>query len=56
MMFTSLMAADPLLYNTAASCADFASFWLEGNRFLFADVKADDKKVRTLALSVFTID
>jgi hypothetical protein len=46
-MFTSLMAADPL-YETEASCAEFALCWLEGNRFLFVDVESDDKKVSAI--------
>ncbi|KAG1848765.1 hypothetical protein DFJ58DRAFT_729799 [Suillus subalutaceus] len=33
MMFTTFMAADPL-YNNEDSCADFADFWLEDNRWL----------------------
>jgi len=48
MMFTSLMAADPL-YETEASCIEFALCWLEGNRFLFADVESDDRKVCAIA-------
>jgi len=44
MMITSLMAADPL-YETENSRTDFAEFWLADNRFLFADIDSDNKKV-----------
>ncbi|KAG0698636.1 hypothetical protein DFH29DRAFT_877863 [Suillus ampliporus] len=43
MMFTTFMAADPL-YNNEDQRADFADFWLEDNRWLFANVESDDKK------------
>ena len=43
-MITSLMAADPL-YETENSRTDFAEFWLADNRFLFADIDSDNKKV-----------
>lgn len=44
MMFTTFVAADPL-YDNEDSRADFADFWLEDNRWLFANVESDDKKV-----------
>jgi len=47
MMFTTFMAADPL-YNNEDQHADFADFWLEDNRWLFANIDSDDKKVRVV--------
>ncbi|KAG2090576.1 hypothetical protein BD769DRAFT_1395791 [Suillus cothurnatus] len=46
MMFTTFMAADPL-YNNEDQRADFADFWLEDNRWLFANIDSDDKKLWT---------
>ncbi|KAG1827510.1 uncharacterized protein BJ212DRAFT_1474658 [Suillus subaureus] len=46
MMFTTFMAAD-LLYDNEDSRADFADFWLEDNRWLFANIESDDKKLWT---------
>ncbi|KAG2132164.1 hypothetical protein BD769DRAFT_1386454 [Suillus cothurnatus] len=44
MMFTTFMAADPL-YNNEDQHADFADFWLKDNRWLFANIDSDDKKM-----------
>lgn len=48
MMFTSFIAADPL-YDNEDSRADFSDFWLNDNRWLFANVKSDDKKVSIIS-------
>ncbi|KAG1823074.1 hypothetical protein EV424DRAFT_1346545 [Suillus variegatus] len=54
MMFTSFIVADPL-YDNEDSRADFSDFWLNDNRWLFANVKSDNKKYSAIVVSLHRV-